>query len=234
MDAGGDVGGFAQRELFDGMQRAVADGDRLVGRQLELFRNLMLRHQVPESLRARIIELEASVEARFSRHRGVVRGEEVDDNAIKRILRESDDSSERREAWEASKTVGAAVADDVRELARLRNEAARALGMSRRQILVEVELPLSAPLLADAARTVLLLGIATAAVGALAGAQTLGTPIITGLQTQNDVTVLQGAAATAAMACAADALCLLVMRWWQVQPASDAGTRLAGDALRAT
>ena len=35
---------------------------------------------------------------------------------------------ERREAWEASKTVGAAVADDVRELARLRNEAARSLG----------------------------------------------------------------------------------------------------------
>ena len=36
--------------------------------------------------------------------------------------------AERREAWEASKTIGAAVADDVRELARLRNEAARSLG----------------------------------------------------------------------------------------------------------
>ena len=46
----------------------------------------MLPHQVPESLRARIIELEAAVEARFSRHRGVVRGEELDDNEIKRIL----------------------------------------------------------------------------------------------------------------------------------------------------
>ena len=36
--------------------------------------------------------------------------------------------AERREAWEASKTIGAAVADAVRELARLRNEAARSLG----------------------------------------------------------------------------------------------------------
>ena len=36
--------------------------------------------------------------------------------------------AERREAWEASKTVGVEVADDVRELARLRNEAARGLG----------------------------------------------------------------------------------------------------------
>ena len=55
-------------------------------------------------------------------------GRLVDDNEIKRILRTSDDVDERREAWEASKTVGAAVADDVRELARLRNEAARSLG----------------------------------------------------------------------------------------------------------
>ena len=59
---------------------------------------------------------------------GVVGGAEVDDTEIKRILRQSDDPAERREAWEASKTVGAEVADDVRELARLRNEAARALG----------------------------------------------------------------------------------------------------------
>jgi peptidyl-dipeptidase A len=90
--------------------------------------DLMLPRQVPSSLRERIVDLEAAVEARYARHRGVVRGEEVDDIAIKRVLRESDDSDERREAWEASKTVGAAVADDVRELARQRNESARALG----------------------------------------------------------------------------------------------------------
>ena len=83
---------------------------------------------MPEALRHRIVELEASVESRFAQHRGEVGGRSVDDNEIKRILRESDDVAERREAWEASKTVGAAVADDVRELARLRNEAARSLG----------------------------------------------------------------------------------------------------------
>ena len=37
-------------------------------------------------------------------------------------------SAERRAAWEASKSVGAVVADDVRELARLRNRAAAAVG----------------------------------------------------------------------------------------------------------
>ena len=116
-------------ELFAAVERARAggasDGAR---REIELLRNLMLSHQVPAPLRARIVELESSVDVRFSRHRGVVGGVEVDDTAIKRILRQSDDVAERREAWEASKTVGAEVAEDVRELARLRNEAARTLG----------------------------------------------------------------------------------------------------------
>jgi predicted choloylglycine hydrolase len=44
---------------------------------------------------------------RFSRHRGVVRGGEVDDTEIRRILRHGEDAAERQEAWEASKTVGA-------------------------------------------------------------------------------------------------------------------------------
>ncbi len=120
---------LADSELFSSIAGARENGaDGLVRRRLDLLYDLMLPHQVPAALRERIVELEASVEARFSKHRGAVRGEEVDDIAIKRILRESDDVTERREAWEASKTVGAAVADDVRELARLRNEAARVLG----------------------------------------------------------------------------------------------------------
>jgi peptidyl-dipeptidase A len=120
--------------LSDGaLFRAVGDAlggasEPFVERSLLLLRDLMLPHQVPAGLRARIVELESAVDTRFSRHRGVVRETEVDDNEIKRILRESDDPAERREAWEASKTVGAAVAEDVRELARLRNEAARSLG----------------------------------------------------------------------------------------------------------
>jgi peptidyl-dipeptidase A len=120
---------LADTELFGAIERArEAGGNGTVGRRLGLLRDLMLPHQVPASLREPIVELEAAVQARFSRHRGVVAGEEVEDVEIKRILRESDDVEERREAWEASKTVGAAVADEVRELARLRNECARSLG----------------------------------------------------------------------------------------------------------
>jgi peptidyl-dipeptidase A len=120
---------LADTGLFADVERARAlDGDPGLGRQLDLLRNMMLPHQVPVALRQAIVELESAVEVTFSRHRGVVRGVEVADTEIKHILRHSDDCAERREAWEAAKTVGAAVADDVRKLARLRNEAARALG----------------------------------------------------------------------------------------------------------
>ena len=120
---------LADRDLFDAIEAARGNGNESDhGRTLQLLANAMRRHQVPSSLRERIVELEASVETRFSRHRGVVAGKQVGDNEIKQILRDSEDPDERREAWEASKTVGHEVADDVRGLARMRNEAARSLG----------------------------------------------------------------------------------------------------------
>ena len=120
---------LADGELFGAVVAArgsSASDD--AARRLDLLHDLMVTHQLPDELRTRIIELETSVDLRFSRHRGVVRGIEVDDTEIKRILRQSDDPVERREVWEASKTVGAEVASDIRQLAHLRNEAARGLG----------------------------------------------------------------------------------------------------------
>ncbi len=102
----------------------TADGRRALG----VVRDWALPHQIPAALRRRIVELEASVEARYVQHRGVLHGHEVSDNEIRRVLRTSDDQRERRDAWLASKTVGFEVADDVRQLARLRNEAARLWG----------------------------------------------------------------------------------------------------------
>jgi peptidyl-dipeptidase A len=120
---------LSDRELFAevGAARESRASDDLI-RRLDLLHDLMLTRQLPDALRSRIIELETSVDLRFSRHRGVFFFIDVAATEIKRILRQSGDPRERREAWEASKTVGAAVASDIRQLARLRNEAARGLG----------------------------------------------------------------------------------------------------------
>lgn len=87
-------------------------------------------------------------------------------------------------------------------------KAATAMGLTRMQVLARVEMPLAAPAIIETLRTALVLAVSTAAVGALAGAATLGTPIVAGLQNQNMVPMLQGAAATAALAFLCDAAML--------------------------
>ena len=119
---------LADRERFAAIESARERAEGPVRRRLDLLYDTFLPRQIAADVRTRIIELEASVEMRFAQHRGAIDGRRVNDNDIKRILRDSDEVDERRAAWEASKTVGAAVAGDVRELARLRNAAAHALG----------------------------------------------------------------------------------------------------------
>ncbi len=125
-DALGDVSVFGQ--VRDALARPADGEDPLTRRQLEVLYDRTLPHQVPSDLRAQLVELEAEVDGTFNAFRGRIDGEPVDDNVIATILRTSNDSTERRAAWEASKQVGAEVADRVRELARLRNRAARHLG----------------------------------------------------------------------------------------------------------
>lgn len=83
--------------------------------------------------------------------------------------------------------------------------AARAMGMTEAQALRNVVVPLAWPEMLPGVRTAVLLAAATAAVGSLAGAATLGTPIILGLQTMNELLIIQGAAATASLAFLCDA-----------------------------
>ena len=121
---------LADRDAFAAVRAARADGSAGdgVARQLDLLHDAMLPNQVPEDLQRRLVDLETEVEAMFTSFRAEVDGQAMADNAILDVLRTSEDGAQRRRAWEASKQVGAAVAHRVRELARLRNEAARSLG----------------------------------------------------------------------------------------------------------
>ena len=121
---------LADPAAFAEVRAARGEGglDPLVARQLELLDQAYTPNQVDADLRREIVELQSDIESRFARHRGSIEGTSVDDNAISDILRTSDDGAQRRGAWEASKSVGAAVATDLRELARLRNRAAQSLG----------------------------------------------------------------------------------------------------------
>lgn len=125
-DALADVAAFAEvRAARDGRAHET---DPLVRRQLDTLHDRFLPQQLPADLRAELVELEARVDSTFNAFRGRIDGQPMDDNEIAAILRTSTDVGERRAAWEAAKQVGAEVAEPVRELARLRNRAARHLG----------------------------------------------------------------------------------------------------------
>ena len=118
-------------EALDALRAQESAGgavEALVLRRLTLLHDAMAPNQLPSDLSDRIIELGAEVDSAFSSFRGTIGDRRVNDNDIAEVLRTSDDVAERRAAWEASKQVGALVADRVLDLVRLRNEGARSLG----------------------------------------------------------------------------------------------------------
>jgi peptidyl-dipeptidase A len=120
---------LADPERYERVKAALHDSSEPIERRvLTVVANAMAANQVREELRTRLVALETSVESTFVNHRGTIDGREVSDNDIEVILTKSDDVAERRKAWEASKSVGAAVAADLLELVRTRNEIASELG----------------------------------------------------------------------------------------------------------
>ncbi|WP_345831202.1 ABC transporter permease [Erwinia sp. HDF1-3R] len=91
-------------------------------------------------------------------------------------------------------------------------EIAEGVGMSARQILCKVELPLAAPVILAGIRTSVIINIGTAAIASTVGAKTLGTPVIIGLSGFNTAYVIQGACLVALMAIVTDRLFERLMR----------------------
>jgi len=90
------------------------------------------------------------------------------------------------------------------------SEAALGVGMTRRQALLMVEIPLALPVIMAGIRTAAVWVIGTATLSTPIGQTSLGNYIFTGLQTQNWVFVLFGCVAAAILALAVDQLLALV------------------------
>ncbi|UCF64603.1 MAG: M2 family metallopeptidase [bacterium] len=97
-------------------------------RQLDIIYNAYLEKQLNEDILAKIISMQTDIEKRYSTFRSEFDGKKYTDNQIEEILVRSRDSQTLEKAWKASKQVGKIVAEDVLNLVKLRNEAARELG----------------------------------------------------------------------------------------------------------
>jgi osmoprotectant transport system permease protein len=85
-------------------------------------------------------------------------------------------------------------------------EAGVAMGMTARQLLLMVELPLALPSIVAGVRVAMVIGVGTATIAAAIGAGGLGEYIFRGLSMVDTTTILAGAVPAAALALVADAL----------------------------
>jgi len=96
-------------------------------------------------------------------------------------------------------------------------EAAQAMGMTERQILFRVRVPLARSILFAGIRTSTVITIGVATIAAAIGAGGLGTFIFRGVAMVNDAVILAGAVPAAVLALAADYLLGLVERRMRVR-----------------
>jgi osmoprotectant transport system permease protein len=89
-------------------------------------------------------------------------------------------------------------------------DAARGLGMSPREILIRIELPLAMPVLIGGIRIAAIASIAIATLGGYVGGSGLGVLIFNGLTLHDTSMIVAGAIAASALAIAADGLLRLV------------------------
>ena len=85
-------------------------------------------------------------------------------------------------------------------------DAASGIGLSRWQVLRDVELPLASPVILAGVRVSVTIGIGTATIGSAVGALTFGTPIFDGLAGNKLHYVIQGAVLVALFAILTDLL----------------------------
>ena len=120
-----DTQAFA--ELKQIRQRGVG-AHEILKRSMEVLYLAYLGKQVDPKLLEQIVAKGNTVERSFNVYRAKVGDKELSENDVRKILRESKSSTEREQAWKGSKAVGREIDPVLRELVKLRNQAAQKLG----------------------------------------------------------------------------------------------------------
>lgn len=91
-------------------------------------------------------------------------------------------------------------------------EAGRGMGLTRSQVLRQIELPLAVPVILAGIRTALVITVGMAALAYLIGGGGLGATIGAGIQLSRDLVILTGATLTALVALTVDWIAALIER----------------------
>ncbi len=102
--------------------------DARLARQLDKLYYAYLGNQIEPELLEKLVDLDGKIQEKYNTFRGTIDGKEVTMSDVYTILTTEKDCRKRELAWRASKQVGDAIVDDLIELVKLRNEAARKVG----------------------------------------------------------------------------------------------------------
>src|SRR5262249_39339329 len=112
--------------------KAIKEGgnidDPIIARAIDVIYLAYLEKQVDPALLKKMVAKANAVEKAFNVFRAKVDGKKMTDSAVRSVLKGSKDSDRRKAVWEASKEVGRVVEADLKELVKLRNQAAVKLG----------------------------------------------------------------------------------------------------------
>jgi peptidyl-dipeptidase A len=102
--------------------------DAILRRCIEVLYLAYLEKHVDVDLLKQMIEKSNSVEQKFNKYRAKADGQDLTDSKVREELKRSTNSERRKAVWEASKKVGVEIEADLKELVKLRNQAAVKLG----------------------------------------------------------------------------------------------------------
>ena len=123
----------ADKEAFAQLKRIKESAlvqDSLLLRQMEVLYTTFLGSQIDEEKLEAMIKLSTEVSLKYNTFRTIAGTDTLTDNQIEEILKSVKDSEQLREVWLAHKEIGHLVADDVKRLVKMRNEAAHELGFN--------------------------------------------------------------------------------------------------------
>jgi len=99
-----------------------------LARQLDKLYYAYLQNQIEPELLEKLVDADTKVQEKYNTFRGDIDGKKVTMSDIYTIMTTERDVRKRQLAWRASKQVGDVIVDDLIQLIKLRNQAARKVG----------------------------------------------------------------------------------------------------------
>ena len=114
--------------FIKGIKESGQVRDARLARQLDKLYYAYLRNQIEPELLEKLVDSDTKIQEKYNTYRGTINGKKVTMSDIYTIMTTETDCRKRELAWRASKQVGDVIVEDLIQLVKLRNQAARKVG----------------------------------------------------------------------------------------------------------